>query len=87
MKVKLNKFYKVKRDIKHQGIGGKKIFIERILTPDEVDEKAQQGNVVCLMFCIRREDFLPEFNQNLYYGHIENLGYVVAEDELKRCLL
>lgn len=66
----------------HQNIGGKKILIERSLTADEVDSLAQSGNIACLNFCIRREDFLPEFNKKLYYGHVGNLGYIVCEDEL-----
>lgn len=66
----------------HQNIGGKKIRIERYLTPDEVDDLAMGGNIACLNFCMRRDDFLPEFNKKLYYGHVGNLGYIVCEDEL-----
>lgn len=66
----------------HQNIGGKKIRIERYLSPDEVDDLALHGNIACLNFCMRREDFLPEFNKKLYYGHVGNLGYIVCEDEL-----
>ena len=80
--IKINKEYKIKKEVKHQNIGGKKIFIERKLTPDEVDELAMGGNIACLNFCMRRNDFLPEFDKNLYYGHVGNLGYVVCEDEL-----
>ena len=83
MKIELGKRYKVKEGIEHQGIGGKEIYIERKLTADEVDEKACSGNIACLNFCFRRDDFLPEFNKDLYYGHVGNLGYVVCEDELE----
>lgn len=74
---------KIKNYVKHQNIGGKEIIIERELTPDEVDNLALKGNWACFNFCIRREDFLPEFNKKLYYGHVGNLGYVVCEDELE----
>ena len=78
----------VKFKVKHQGIGGKEIFIERTLTPDEIDEKALHGNIACLNFCLRRGDFLPDFHKKCYYGKIKKgniyLGYVVCEDELWR---
>lgn len=74
---------KIKDFVNHQDIGGKEISIERELTPDEVDEKAMAGNIACLNFCLRRNDFLPEFNKRLFYGHVGNLGYVVCEDELE----
>ena len=78
----LGKVYKIKEEVLHQSIGGKEIILERKLTADEVDDKAMDGNIACLNFCFRRDDFLPEFNKDLYYGHVGNLGYVVCEDEL-----
>ena len=80
--IQLNKTYKINKGVKHQGIGGKKIMIERELTADEVDEQALKGNMACFNFCVRRADFLPDFNKKLYYGHVGNLGYIVCEDEL-----
>jgi len=79
----LNKTYKIKENVEHQEIGGKTIVLERELTPDEVDDNAMGGNIACLNFCMRRDDFLPDFNQKLYYGHVGFLGYVVCEDELE----
>ena len=81
--IELGKTYRIKESVTHQGIGGKEIQLERYLTPDEVDERAMNGNIACLNFCMRRNDFLPDFNMNLYYGHVDNLGYVVCEDELE----
>lgn len=83
MNKEINQVYKIKEEVKHQNIGGKDIIIERILTADEVDDLAIQGNISCFNFCLRRDDFLPEFNKTLYYGHVGNLGYVVCEDELE----
>ena len=36
-------------------------------------------------FINRRLDFINEENENkkVYYGHVENLGYFVAEDEIE----
>ena len=78
----INKKYRIKKNVDHQNIGGKKIEIERELTADEVDEQALLGNIACFNFCMRRDDFLPDFDKKLYYGHVGNLGYVVCEDEL-----
>lgn len=80
--IQVNKKYKIKKEVKHQNIGGKKILIERELTADDVDDLALRGNIACFNFCMRREDFLPDFNKKLYYGHVGNLGYIVCEDEL-----
>ena len=82
--IEVNKIYKIKDYVEHQNIGGKNIIIEKELTPDEVDHDAFNGNIACLNFCLRREDFLPEFDKKLYYGHVGNLGYVVCEDELEQ---
>lgn len=76
----------IKFSVKHQNIGGKEFIKERELTPDEIDEKAMKGNIACLNFCFRRDDFLPDFNKRCYYGKVKQgkiyLGYVVCEDEL-----
>lgn len=73
----------IKKDVTHQGIGGKEIIIERELTANEIDERALEGNFACLNFALRREDFLPDFNKKCFYGHVGMLGYVVCEDELE----
>ena len=79
----------IKEEVKHQGIGGHIFIKEFELTPDEIDNKAMQGNPACLNFCLRRDDFLPDFNKKCYYGKVKKtnddneilLGYVVCEDE------
>lgn len=78
----LGKTYKIKQEVNHQGIGGQKIMLERKLTADEVDNLAMDGNIACYNFCFRRDDFLPCFKKDLYYGHVNGLGYIVCEDEL-----
>jgi len=80
--IQVNKKYKIKKEVKHQNIGGKYIRVEMELSPNEVDNQALNGNIACYNFCFRREDFLPDFNKRLYYGHVGNLGYIVCEDEL-----
>ena len=81
---------RVKKSVTHQGIGGCQFIKEFEITPDEIDEKAMQGNMACLNFALRRDDFLPEFNKKCYYGKVRKskkddilLGYVVCEDELE----
>lgn len=85
MNIQINNTYRIKGNVDHQNIGGKEIRIEMELTPDEVDKQAWNGNIACLNFCMRRRDFLPSFNKKLYYGHVNNLGYIVCEDELEEC--
>ena len=71
--------------IKHQGIGGKKIILEREFTVNDIiDQPIQQMNIAYVNFLMRRMDFVVPHNGNkkLYYGHINRLGYFIAEDEL-----
>ena len=82
---------RVKKSVDHQGIGGCQFIKEFEVTPDEIDEKAMQGNIACLNFALRRDDFLPEFDKKCFYGKVRKtdkrneilLGYVVCEDELE----
>ena len=81
--IEIGKNYKIKEHVEHQGIGGKEITIERLVTMDEVDEKAWNGNPACFNFIKRRDDsMLLPHDMLLGYGHVGNLGYVVCEDEL-----
>lgn len=86
MRIKKDVTYK---DIKGvRDIAGKEFRVDFELTPDQVDKRAMEGNMACLNFCYRRDDFLPDFNKKLYYGHITDedgydLGYVICEDELE----
>jgi len=83
----------IKKEVKHQGIGGHQFLPEFEVTPDEIDAKAMAGNPACLNFVLRRDDFLPEFNKKCFYGKVRKtrkpkkneilLGYVVCEDELE----
>lgn len=71
--------------IEHQGIGGKQITIEREFTVDDIlDQPLDSMNIACVNFVLRRSDFITEENgdKKVYYGHVNNLGYFVAEDEL-----
>ena len=51
--MKTMKTMKIKEYVTHQGIGGQEIRIEMELTPDEVDERAMNGNIACFNFCMR----------------------------------
>ncbi len=85
---------RVKKDVVYKDmngfrdIAGKEFKVERELTPNEVDAEACKGNMACFNFCLRRDDFLPDFNKKLYYGKITDedgfdLGYVMCEDEFE----
>lgn len=70
--------------IEHQGIGGKEIVLERKMTLNEVLE---QDTIAAFNFAKRRLDLVSKPDKEcdkitIYYGHIDNLGYFVAEDEL-----
>ena len=72
-------------NIQHQGISGKRIILEREFTVNDIlDQPINQMNIACVNFLIRRMDFVVPHNGNkkLYYGHVNGLGYFIAEDEL-----
>ena len=71
---------KVKEDVKHQGIGGKRIIIEREFNSSDIlDQPINKMNIACINFIIRR--MIPD-NMKVYYGHVNGLGYFIGEDEL-----
>lgn len=77
---------KVKKSVTHQGIGGKEFIPDEYATKD-LHEKglvmlALQGNIACINFINRRPDDDYEIN-DLMYGHVGNLGYIVSKDELE----
>lgn len=78
---------KIKHSVTHQCIGGKTFIVDdqisRKLTPDEVFNRAVMGNFACANFVNRRKDFGPDFKHKLYYGKVDGLGYIVAEDEFE----
>lgn len=76
----------IKDSILHQGIGGKEFIIDEkiteTLTNDNVFNKAIfYNNWACANFVNRRHDFNRNFPYKLYYGKVNGLGYIVAEDE------
>lgn len=75
---------KIKESVKHQGIGGKEILLEKKLSLNEVLE---QNTIAAFNFAKRRLDLVSKSDKECakiicYYGHVGNLGYFVAEDEL-----
>ena len=75
----------IKTNVMHQGIGGKEFIVDEKITEtlsnDEVITKAFTGNWACYNFVMRRPDFNTFFQYKLYYGKVDGLGYVVAEDD------
>lgn len=82
------KIKKLKKNIKHQDIGGKDFIIDdkisETLTNSDVFNKGMlEGNWACYNFIQRRPDFKFDFSYKLYYGKVNGLGYIVAEDEFE----
>ena len=75
----------IKEGITHQVIGGQEFIVDEYvtntLTNESVFDNALKGNPACLNFIERRPDFRKGFPYKLYYGHVNGLGYIVAEDE------
>ena len=67
-------------DIEHQGIGGRVIIIEREVSLKEVEE---HNTIASYNFFMRRPDLISkEDTYKCYYGHVGNLGYFIANDEI-----
>ena len=86
-----NKTYQKKaiinKEVAHQGIGGKEIILEKeLIVKDFLDTNFNEMSIAIFNFINRRLDFINEENENkkVYYGHVGNLGYFVAEDEIER---
>ena len=74
---------RISKDLKYRDLGGKIFYIEFEVSKDEVIKKAlTEGNWACYNFMDRRPDFNNLFDKKLYYGKVDNLGYIIAEDEL-----
>ena len=70
--------------IKHQGIGGKTIVLEREGTISyALDMPFDKMTIGLYNFVQRRPDLMTSEKEDtkLYYGHVGTLGYFVAEDE------
>ena len=78
----------IKNEVTHQDIGGKEFIVDENITEtlsnDEVFTQAVMGNWACKNFVDRRPDFNHNFDHKLYYGKVDGLGYIVAEDEIKK---
>lgn len=78
---------RIKKKVKHQGIGGKEFVVDENITEtlsnNEVFKQAITGNYACKNFIERRPDFNTKFDKKLYYGHVGVYGYIIAEDELE----
>ena len=76
----------IKNSILHQGIGGKEFIVDEkiteLLSNDYVfNEGMIGGNIACYNFIYRRNDFNRYFPYKLYYGKVNGLGYIMAENE------
>lgn len=74
---------KLKKNFTYRNLGGKTFQIEFEVSKNEVLQRATEGNWACYNFMERRKDFNYTWTKKLYYGKIDGLGYIIAEDELQ----
>lgn len=74
---------KLKKSFTYRNLGGKVFNIEFEVSNGKVFNNAIEGNWACYNFMKRRKDFKYDFPHKLYYGKVDGLGYVIAEDELE----
>ena len=76
---------KIKKNVEHQGIGGKEIRIEKETDVNYfLDKQINDFTIAESNFVRRRMNLiLDEIPEKIYYGHVGMLGYFVAEDELE----
>lgn len=67
---------KLKDNILHQGIGGKKIILERKMKKDDAP-----NNIALINYLHRRIESKLIIPDVIYYGHVNGFGYFVSEDE------
>lgn len=75
-------------NISHQNIGGKTLRVEKEGTMAYIINTFSKDFTIAMYnFILRRDDiFTVDENMKIYYGHIGNLGYFIAEDEIKEVL-
>lgn len=73
----------VKDCVKHQDISGKEFIMEKEVELSTVISNAIFGNWACKNFLDRRKLNENEMSLKLYYGKVDNFGYIVVEDELQ----
>ena len=77
---------KIKKNVKYQNIGGKKILIEKDgYVDDLLDIDLTEMPIGMTEFIKRRPDLIWNPFTKIFYGHVikTNQGYFVAEDELE----
>ena len=74
---------RLKKNFSYRNLGGKPFHVEFEVPKMEVFRRANEGNWACHNFIERRNDMDQFFPHKLYYGKIDGLGYIVAEDELE----
>ena len=70
---------KVKLNCNCEKIRGKKIILEKVVNIDNVP--FGNYNSALLNYYLRRNCNCPSF---AYYGHVDDIGYFVGPDEIKR---
>lgn len=75
---------RIKKSLKYRNLGGKTFWLEFEVKAKDIPNKIAEGNWACYNFIDRRPDFDScLFSKKLYYGKVDNLGYIICEDELE----
>lgn len=77
---------KISNKVTYRDLGGEMFIVDEgiteTLTNDKVFEMGMlHNNWACYNFIQRRRDFKHDFPYKLYYGKVDGLGYIMAEDE------
>jgi hypothetical protein len=72
-------YFIIKKEVEHQGLGGKKAYLQFKVPIKEIIEKAEEGNWACGNFVDRRRDLFelktdPLFNPEFSGDHIAYIG-------------
>lgn len=74
-------------NISHQNIGGKTLRVEKEGTMAYIINTFSKDFTIAMYnFVLRRDDIFDAVDMPIYYGHIDNLGYFIAADEIKEVL-
>lgn len=78
-------YVKLVDNISHQGIGGQTMLIEKSGTMSYIlNMPCDEYTIAVHNFIVRRDDiFTVDENMPIYYGHVNGLGYFIAQDEIK----
>ena len=77
------RYARIKDEVDHQGIGGKIIKIEKEMPINYALDYPFDHMPIALYNFVARRIVNWQDVQKIYYGHVDYLGYYIADDEIK----